>query len=81
MATTHSIRYRINVSTNLKGQKTYECTVDAEGFTEAQVLCMSDCLVEDFDKRYPPPVIEKPEAIKVTKGTGTLIEPVASSPS
>ena len=49
-----SIRYRINVSTSVKGVKTYECTVDAEDYEMADVLRKSDELVAELDKRYPP---------------------------
>lgn len=49
----HSIRYRINISISTKGQKTWECTVDGEGFEMADVLERSDLLVAELDKRYP----------------------------
>ena len=61
-----SKRYRINVSTSLKGVKTYDCTVDItrslgelEGgdfLNEAlrdEILAESDKLVEILDKKYP----------------------------
>ncbi|MAH48466.1 hypothetical protein CMI37_21755 [Candidatus Pacearchaeota archaeon] len=51
---TSSIRYRINVSTSTKGIQTFECTVDAEGFEMDDVLDMSDSLVDELTKRYPP---------------------------
>lgn len=47
------IRYRINVSTSVKGVKTFDCTVDMEGFTMDEVLIESDKLVAELTKRYP----------------------------
>lgn len=49
-----SKRYRVNVSTSVKGIKTYDCTVDMEGATMAEVLTESDELVAQLDRRYPP---------------------------
>ena len=54
-----SIRYRINVSTSVKGQKTFDCTVDAEGLPMEVILQLSDELVKCLDARYPPPLGEK----------------------
>jgi len=51
-----SIRYRINVSTSVKGIKTYDCTVDFTSCTEEEVLAASDSLVKALDSRYPPPI-------------------------
>ena len=48
------IRYRIAISTSVKGIKTYDCTVDAEGLTQEEVLKRSDALVKELDSRYPP---------------------------
>lgn len=56
-----SKRYRVNVSTSVKGIKTYDCTVDITGGTMAEVLEESDKLVAELDQRYPP-TIEKQEA-------------------
>ena len=50
-----SKRYRVNISTSVKGMKTYDCTVDMEGATMEEVLMESDALVAQLDKRYPPP--------------------------
>ncbi len=47
-------RYRINISTSVKGIKTYDCTVDFENDTMEEVLTASDKLVAELDKRYPP---------------------------
>ena len=33
-----SIRYRVNVSTSVKGIKTWDCTVDGAGFDKAKIL-------------------------------------------
>lgn len=53
MEETKSIRYRINVSTSVKGIKTFECTVDMQGFPMSMVLNESDTLVAKLMKRYP----------------------------
>ena len=53
MEITKSIRYRVNISTSVKGVKTWECTVDAEGYSMDNVLQTSDELVEALEKRYP----------------------------
>lgn len=46
-------RYRINVSTSVKGIHTYDCTVDIEGAEMAEVIAESDKLVALLDQRYP----------------------------
>jgi hypothetical protein len=48
------VRYRIAISTSVKGIKTFDCTVDAEGLTQEEVLKRSDDLVKELDARYPP---------------------------
>ena len=49
---TQEDRIRINVSTSVKGIKTYDCTVETyEGMAVA--LRMSDTLIKELDKRYP----------------------------
>lgn len=45
-------RVRINVSTSVKGVKTYDCTVEVHG-TMDRALSMSDMLIAELDKRYP----------------------------
>ena len=50
---TVSKRYRVNISTSVKGVKTYECTVDIQGRTIDEVLADSDELVKKLDQRYP----------------------------
>ncbi len=52
-----SIRYRINVSTSVKGIKTFECTVDMENYLMSEVLEHSDALVKQLEQRYPAPEI------------------------
>ena len=52
-----SKRYRVNISTSVKGIKTYDCTVDLQGFTMEETLAESDKLVAALDKRYPPPEV------------------------
>jgi hypothetical protein len=53
---TKSMRYRVNISTSVKGIKTYDSTVDGTGYTMEEVLERSDRLVAELDKRYPPQV-------------------------
>ncbi len=62
-----SRRYRVNVSTSVKGIKTYDCTVEVtENANEDEqattpeslnelILEESDALVAELDKRYPAP--------------------------
>ena len=45
-------RIRINVSTSVKGIKTYDCTVEVHGGMD-RALSMSDMLIAELDKRYP----------------------------
>ena len=47
------IRYRIAISTSVRGIKTFDCTVDAEGLTQEEILKRSDDLVKELDSRYP----------------------------
>ena len=56
MEVTKQLRYRVNVSTSVKGIKTFECTVDGDGFTMDEVLAESDKLVAELMKRYPAPM-------------------------
>ena len=51
-----SIRRRVNISTSVKGIKTFDCTVDILNGTEEEVLAESDSLVAKLDKRYPPTI-------------------------
>ena len=58
-----SIRYRINVSTSIKGVKTWDCTTEFNHETSYPnldapsdmefVLEQSDILVKELEKRYP----------------------------
>jgi len=50
---TRSLRYRVNVSTSVKGVKTWDCTVDGEGYDMDEVLAKSDQLVKKLEDRYP----------------------------
>ena len=52
---TTKLRYRVNVSTSIKGIKTWECTVDGEGLTMEEILARSDELVKALESRYPAP--------------------------
>lgn len=56
---TKSKRYRINISTSVKGVKTYECTVDMDGYSMEEILAESDKLVAELDTRYPPQIETK----------------------
>ena len=49
-------RYRVNVSTSVKGIKTYDCTVDMLGVEMEEVVAESDKLVALLDTRYPAPL-------------------------
>mgnify|MGYP001573795880 CR=1 FL=1 len=53
MEIVRSIRFRVNVSTSVKGVKTWECTVDCENMGQVEVLALSDGLVAQLEKRYP----------------------------
>ena len=55
MENTYKKRTRINVSTSVKGIKTYDCTVEIVDGTNEEVLAESDALVKSLDKRYPAP--------------------------
>ena len=57
--TDKSLRYRVNVSISVKGVKTWECTVDGEGYEMDEILGKSDELVSKLEQRYPVQ-IEKP---------------------
>ena len=59
MEVTKSKRYRVNISTSVKGIKTYECTVDMTEATMEEVLSESDKLVAELDRRYPPQIETK----------------------
>jgi hypothetical protein len=48
-----SLRYRVNVSTSVKGIKTWDCTVDGDNMEMEEVLKRSDELVAELEKRYP----------------------------
>ena len=47
-------RYRVAISTSVKGVKIYDCTVDIQGSDMQEVLRASDELVAELDTRYPP---------------------------
>ena len=48
-------RTRIEVSTSVKGIKTFSCTTEMIDSPMEEVLSESDALVKELDKRYPPP--------------------------
>ena len=51
-----STRYRINISTSVKGVHTFDSTVDMLNASMEEVLAESDKLVLELDRRYPPPI-------------------------
>lgn len=48
-----SPRVRINVTTSVKGIKTWDCTFEANGRSWEDVLAESDALVAALVERYP----------------------------
>jgi hypothetical protein len=54
-----SIRRRVKVTSTTKGVKSWECTVDGEGYTEEEILAASDSLVKKLDEKYPAQVEAK----------------------
>lgn len=48
-----SLRYRVGVSTSVKGIKTFDCTVDGQNYEMDEVLEKSDELVQKLEQRYP----------------------------
>jgi len=53
---TYKKRIRIEVSTSVKGVKTYSCTTEMLDASQEEVLAESDKLVQQLDLRYPPQV-------------------------
>jgi len=47
-------RVRVEVSTSVKGIKTYSCTTEMIDASMAEILAESDKLVKALDERYPP---------------------------
>ena len=56
---TRSLRYRVNVSKTSTNKFSWDCTVDGEGYSEAEVLERSDALVKQLEGRYPAEISEK----------------------
>jgi len=52
-------RRRINISTSVKGVKTYDATIELIDATNEEALAESDALVKELDLRYPATVDEK----------------------
>lgn len=52
-------RRRINISTSVKGVKTYDATIELIDATNEEALAQSDALVKELDFRYPAPLDEK----------------------
>jgi len=59
-----SLRYRVNIATSTKGIKTWECTVDGEGYEMDEILAKSDELVKKLEERYPSTIT----VVSETKG-------------
>ncbi len=55
MPVERTLRYRVNVSQTSTGKKGFECTVDGEGYSQDEILMMSDNLVLALESRYPSP--------------------------
>ena len=53
MSEERRLRYRVNVSISVKGVRTWDCTVDGEGFSMEEILTESDKLVMELEDRYP----------------------------
>ena len=51
-----SLRYRVNVSQTSTGKKSWDCTVDAAGYTMEEILSKSDELVKKLEAKYPAEV-------------------------
>jgi len=56
---TYKTRRRINVSTSVKGIKTYNATVELIDGTNEEVLAESDALIKQLDARYPTQIEPK----------------------
>ncbi len=63
-----SLRYRVNVSTSVKGVKTWDCTTDGENYTMEEILAKSDALVKALEDRYSPKPEQKEETSELQKG-------------
>lgn len=48
-----SLRYRINISRGMKGNTSFEATVDGLNYSMEEVLAESDRIVAELEKRYP----------------------------
>ena len=59
MENQYSKRIRIEVSTSVKGVKTYSCTTEMVDATIEKVLKESDKLIKALDERYPSAIEEK----------------------
>lgn len=50
-------RYRINISRGMKGNISFDCTVELVNGTMEETLAESDRLVKALDERYPAPEV------------------------
>ena len=53
IAVQRTFRHRVNVSTSVKGIKTWDCTVEGTGYSREAILAESDRLVAALEQRYP----------------------------
>ena len=49
-----TFRYRVSVDTTSKGLHSYGCTIEGVGYSQDEILAMSDALVRELDARYHP---------------------------
>ncbi len=54
MEVTRSLRYRVQVSQTSTGKKSWECTCESDFLTQPEILALSDILVAELQRRYPP---------------------------
>lgn len=53
------VRYRCNVSQTSTGKMGFDCTVESDGLSMAEILLESDKMVAELKTRYEPKLIEK----------------------
>jgi len=53
MEQNYKTRHRVNVSTSVRGVKTFDCTVEVMDGSVDDVLAESDKLVKELSNRYP----------------------------
>ena len=48
-----SLRHRVSISRGMKGNVSFEATVEGTGYTQDEILAKSDSLVAELELRYP----------------------------